>query len=442
MNLRVLAARRVLSIFLPALLAAGLVHAQPQVQPQSSDYIEVVVNSEPITHADLLAEVKRISAQLNRQKKPVPAPDDLRRMVLERMISDLTQLQFARETGVKVDETSVDISLQGYARQNDETVEQLQVRLKKEGTDLAYLRKQLSDQLILQRLREREIGNMIRISDQDVDREIQDQLTKNANPMAQEINLAQILISLPEKASAEEATAYRNKAQQILDRIRAGESFESLVQTASQADKNNDGKMGLRRADRYPELFVRATQKLNVGDVSEVVRSGAGFHILKVVQKKAPAALTQTVLQTRARHILLRTGEQLTQEQAIAKMAEIRSQLKPNASNFEELAVKYSQDSSASTGGDLGWALPGMFVQEFEDVMNQLAIGQVSAPFISRFGVHLMLLVDRRNVELSGQQMREVVRKTLRDRQYDDTYQRWATDIRNRAFVEYREEPR
>jgi peptidyl-prolyl cis-trans isomerase SurA len=213
------------------------------------------------------------------------------------------------------------------------------------------------------------------------------------------------------------------------------------VKEFSAADRNNGGQLGVRRADRYPALFVEATQTLNVGEVSEIVRSGAGFHILKVIEKRAPARLVLTVVQSRARHILLRSSPQQSQAQAIAKLADARQRIVSGKTDFASLAKSLSQDTSAERGGDLGWANPGMFVPEFEVVMNSLKEGEISQPLVSRFGVHLIQLMERRRMELSPQEVRESVRSELRRSRYEEAYRNWAQDVRGRAFVEMREPP-
>jgi len=314
-------------------------------------------------------------------------------------------------------------------------------RLAKDGVSVTTFRNGLRDQLTLTRLHERDVESTIKVSDVDVERAMQAQQAANTDPLTFDINLAQILVAVPEKASAEQAAALFLQAKRLLDRIRAGEDFDRLVKEASAADRNNGGQLGLRRADRYPPLFVEATQALKVGDVSEIVRSGAGFHILKVIEKRAPTRLVQTVVQSRARHILLRSSPQLSQAQAIAKLADARQRIMGGKTDFAAVARSLSQDTSAEQGGDLGWANPGMFVPEFEEAMNALKESEISQPVVSRFGVHLIQLMERRRAELSPQQVRESVRNQLRRSRYDEAYRTWAQDVRGRAYVEMREPP-
>ena len=415
-----------------------LAHAQPA---QQADFIVAVVNSEPITNSEVRAEVQRVSTKLAQQRQTVPPVDVLRREVLERLINDRAQLQVARETGIRVDDAFVDQAEQSVARQNQVDVNELRRRLALDGVSVAAFRAQLRDQQMLSRLHEREVEARIRITEQDIDRYLQDQQANNTDPFAQEINLAQILIAVPEKASAAQAAALQIQAQKALDRIRGGEDFVRVMQSVSAADRANGGQLGLRRADRYPVSFVLATQKTEVGGVSEIVRSGAGFHILKVIEKRAPAVLVKTIEQSRAQHILLRPSAKLTQDAALAQLAGFKKKILAGTASFASLAREFSQDGSAAQGGDLGWVMPGMFVPEFEEVMNRLAEGEISNPVVSRFGVHLIQLVERRRVDLTPRELRDSVRAQLKEMRVEEAFSAWARDVRNRAFVEMREPP-
>lgn len=409
--------------------------------PQTADFIVAVVNSEPITNSDVQFAIKRIRMQLEQQRQAAPAAEDMQRMVLERLINDKAQLLWAQEIGIRVDENAIDLAEQSMARQYQINVTELHLRLLKEGVNVSTFRKQLRDQITLTRLHEREVESRIRISDQDVEKFIQEQQALSSDPLAQEINLANLLIAVPEKSTPEQAAQLFRKAQSIQERARSGTDFNALVQEFSAADKSSGGQIGLRRADRYPEIFIKAIAPLSVGDVSEIVRSGAGFHILKIIEKKAPSNFAQFTVQTNARHILLRTGKELTQAAAVAKLLDVKKRLDQGKLEFATTAKQMSQDGSAAQGGDLGWANPGMFVPEFEEVMNQLPIGEVSNPLISRFGVHLISVIERRRVELQPRELRESVRNQLREQRYAEAFSNWARDVRGRAFVEIREAP-
>jgi peptidyl-prolyl cis-trans isomerase SurA len=251
-----------------------------------------------------------------------------------------------------------------------------------------------------------------------------------------------ILIAVPENSSDKEVAELKVKAQQIVQRAKAGESFAALALSFSQAlDRGaNGGEMGLRAADRYPSLFVESTQNLRPGEISEPVQSGAGFHILKVLDKKQSEMSSAMLVQTRARHILLRIGNELTEAAARSRLLNYKQQIQAGT-DFATLARQFSQDGSASAGGDLGWASPGQFVPEFEQVMARLRPGQVSDPLVSRFGVHLIQVMERREAPMTVREQREMVRNQLREKKLEELYANWVTELRGRAYVELREPP-
>jgi peptidyl-prolyl cis-trans isomerase SurA len=407
---------------------------------ESADFVVALVNSEPITNSEVRAAVLRVTTQLKSAGQALPSAAELRQGVLERLISDRAQLQVATETGVRVDEAAVDLAEQNLARQNQVDLAGLHQRMAKDGLEVATLRKQLREQLLLTRLREREVDARVRISDQDVDRALAEQQAANTDPFAQEINLAQLLVAVPEKADSSLTAQLQAQAQALLVRIRAGEDFAALVKQYSDADRSKSGAFGLRRGDRYPASFVQATQNVAVGAVSELVRSGAGFHILKVLERRAPSVV-KSITQTRARHILLRTGPDMSAFAASAKLAALRQNILSGKTDFAAAARENSQDGSAAQGGDLGWTAAGQFVPEFEEVMNKLKEGEISQPTVSRFGVHLIQPIERRKVELSPRDVREVVRNQLRETRLEEAYATWAREVRERAYVELREPP-
>ncbi|MCF8209555.1 MAG: peptidylprolyl isomerase [Rhodoferax sp.] len=420
----------------------GLSNMVAQAQSaRSADFIVAVVNSEPITNSEVTLEVQRLSKELRERRQTLPSDNELRTRVLERLIDEKAQTQLAADMGLRIDDAAVDQAEETVARQNQVSVANLRLQLAKDGIDARSFRDQLRKQLLLSRVHEREVEARIRISDTDVERYMADRVAENADPFARELNLAQILIPVSEQASAEQAGLLYMKAQKVLERIRAGERFETLLEEVSSGDRTNGGQMGLRRGDRYPPLFVEATRDLEVGQVSEVVRSGAGFHILKVLEKRAPTSFTQSVVQSRARHILLRPSPQLSIAQAQDRLAGYKRRIESGADTFQSLASQFSQDGSASQGGDLGWTNPGMFVPEFEEVMNRLNEGQLSQPLVSRFGVHLIQMVERRQLELGPREVRELVRSRLREARYEEAFANWAREVRGRAFVELRESP-
>ena len=407
--------------------------------PQQADFIVAVVNSEPITNQDVQSMVRRFEKQVAGRGN-LPPRAQLTAQALERLINDKAQLQLARETGVRVDEGQIDQAEQNVAAQNQMSVPDLQRRLASEGVARAQFRDELRNQLLLVRLREREVEPRVRVSDQDIDQFLQEQPAESGP--GSEINLAQVLVAVPERASEAQVASLLARAQKVQARARAGEDFTALVREFSDArDRaSNGGQFGLRPADRYPGLFVEATRELPVGGVSAVLRSGAGFHILKVVERVSSQAPV-TVTQSHARHILLRTSAQLNEAAARARLQDYKRRIDSGQADFASLARTHSQDGSAKEGGDLGWTNPGQFVPEFEEAMNALAPGQVSAPVVSRFGVHLIQLIERREQALSDRQRRELVRAQVRERKLEEAFATWAQEVRGRAYVEMREPP-
>jgi peptidyl-prolyl cis-trans isomerase SurA len=439
---------RFLHAFALLALLTEAAHAQgtssASINLRSADYIVAVVNSEPITNAQVNAEVARAIRQLTAQRRPAPDEQTLRRQVLDQLINERAQLQLAREMGLKIDEPSVDQAEQNIARQNQLTVAQLRQQVQQQdGMAPQVLRNRLKDQLLLTRLREREVDARVRVGDADVEQYLAEQQQRNSNPGSQLINIAHILVAVPEDASAARQAELQRKAEQVTRRAREkGADFAALVRELSDAgDRANGGQLGLRAGDRYPALFTSAVRTLAVGEVSDPLRSGAGFHVLKLIERRQPGLPPQTVTQSRARHILLIPSAQLSEAQARDKLNDFRRRIVAGETDFATLARQNSQDGSAAQGGDLGWANPGMFVPEFENVMNQLAPGQIGEPLISRFGVHLIQLLERRQAVLNEREQRELIRNMLRERKMAEAYENWVRDTRARAYVELREAP-
>ena len=415
-----------------------------QAQPaRPADYIVVVVNSEPITNSEVRARLTRIEQQLARERTAGPPRAELIRQVLERLIIERAQVQAARQAGIKVDEAAIDEAERNVARQNGIDVAEFRRRLAADGISQAVLREDLRNQVLLSRMREREVEGRIRVTETEIDQFLRE--FQSAAAGEAELNLAQILVAIPEAVTAPQLEALMAKARRLQAQARAGEDFAALARQGSDATgltpggSGNGGAFGLRPVDRYPSLFVEATAALPVGGVSDVVRSGAGFHVLKVLEKRQSGGMS--VVQTRARHILLRPSAQLPEATARQRLVEYRQRIQAGQADFAALAREHSQDGSAPGGGDLGWANPGMFVPEFEDVMDDLAPGQIAEPFVSRFGVHLLQVLERRRTALSPREQREVARNQLRRKKGEEAYVQWAQDVRGRAFVDLREPP-
>lgn len=426
-----------LAVCLSVALLAGAALAQAaRVVPRSADYIVAVVDRELVTNAEVqqrLVSAKRDAVQSGRA---VPSDDELRRQVLDTMIEERAQLSAARDSGLRIDDPELDRTVNNVALQNRITLAELRQRLQADGIDFTRFRNNLRDQMLVERIREREVMNRIKVSDA----EIETLLASRASGIAPaEFNLAQVLVTVPEGATESEVAQRRQIAEKALERARGGEDFARIVGELSNGSKEQGGALGLRSLDRLPDLFADAVRDLRGGAVvPQVLRSGAGFHVLKVLDRRDGGMLVQ---QTRARHILLRPSAQLSQQAAIARLRELRGQVESGKASFGQLARENSEDGSAAQGGELGWASPGQFVPEFENAMKTLALNQLSEPVVSRFGVHLIQVLERRNIPVDRKQQREIARNVLREQRFEGAYAEWAREVRARAYVEMREPP-
>ena len=406
----------------------------------SGDYIVAVVNSESVTAAELEQRMLRIrAASTPRGGTPPPITDQLRQQALDSLIEERVLLTYARDSGIRVDDAEVERAVQSVAAQNRMSMDQLRERLRADGMDMARFRASLRDQILLERVREREVGQRTRVSEADIDKFLAEKLTQGGGDS--ELNIAQILITVPEGAAADVVAQRQAMAQAALARVRGGEDFATVARELSEdGNRARGGEIGMRPASRLPDPFVAQVRGLKAGEISPtLLRSGAGFHVVKLVGRSDSAGVRVT--QTRARHILLRPSPQLSAELAQQRLADMRAQIERGANNFEALARQYSEDGSAAQGGDLGWVNPGAFVPEFEEALNRLPVGGLSQPVTTRFGVHLIEVVDRRETSLDAKQLREQARLALREQKFEEAFLEWVKDLRSRAYVEMREPP-
>jgi peptidyl-prolyl cis-trans isomerase SurA len=425
-----------------ALLALGIAAPDAPAQSRSAtsragDYIVVIVNQELVTAGEIQQRVTRARAEADRAGQKLPPEGELRRQILDGLIEERVLVTYARESGQKVDEAELDRAVANVAAQNQITMAQLRERLRRDGIEYTRFRDQVRDQILVERVREREVLGRIKVSDSDIDA----YLDQRRSTSQVEANIAQVLITVPEGASEAVVTQRRAFAEQAQARVRSGEAFEKVTSELSEdGNRQRGGEIGLRPVDRLPDVFVEHVRALKDGEVAPtLLRTGAGFHLLKLVERRDGSSLTVT--QTRARHILLRMSAQLTQAAAAARVEGFRRQIESGARTFEALARANSEDGSAQQGGDIGWVSPGNLVPEFEEAMNALSINGISEPVVSRFGVHLIQVVERRSVALDAKQLREQARNILREQKFEDAYNEWAKDLRARAYVEMREPP-
>lgn len=406
---------------------------------RTGDYILAVVNSELVTSVEVNQRAERLAAELRRGGGSVPGGSTLRQEALEALIDERVQITYARDAGMKVDDAELDRAVAGVAAQNQLTVAQLRERLRSDGMDYSRFRANLRDQILVERVREREVAGRIRISDDEVERWLSTQAAQQSNEA--QLNLAQILVPVPDGATEAVVAERRAKAEAALARVRGGEDFAKVARELSEdSNRAAGGEIGARPASRLPDLFVEGVKGLEPGQVKpELVRSGAGFHVLKLLERQTTSGFRIT--ETHARHILLRVAGPAQAPAVQRRLEELKRQIEGGSKRFEQVAREVSEDGSAEAGGDLGWAAPGQFVPEFEQAMTGLPLGGISAPVTSRFGIHLIQVLERREVQVDPKTLREQARAQLREQKFEPAVADWVKELRLRAYVELREPP-
>lgn len=432
--------RLVLGAAMACATALALAQSAPgRARIQLVDRIIAVVNQEVITQFELSERMQRVTRELQQRNTPLPDRDVLERQVLERMITERVQLQRAGELGLRVDDPQLDQTVARIAENNKMTVAQFQEALARDGIPYPKFREELRSEIVISRLRDREVDNRISITENEVDLYLAEQ--QDSNEAASEYQLSHIVIRLPEQTSPEQTERQRARAEDVVKRARAGADFAQLSAAYSDSPEAMlGGEMGWRERDRMPDLYLEAVSKMRPGEVSDVLRSPAGFHVLKLTNVRGSGA-PLLIEQTRARHILLRVGELASEAEATRKLANLRERI-VNGVDFGELAKLNSDDGSAGAGGELGWLYPGDTVPEFERAMNALKVGEVSQPVKSPFGMHLIQVLERRTADMSSDRKRLDARRVLRDKKGDEAYHEWLRQLRDRAYVELRLEDR
>jgi peptidyl-prolyl cis-trans isomerase SurA len=432
---------------LAALLAIAWTSALAQVGLEAGsgtrvalvDRIVAVVNKEIITEYELAERINRIRNDLQRRGTALPDRREIEHQVLERLIIEKVQLQFARETGLRVDDIELDRTVARVAEGNKLPLAAFRQMLERDGIPFDAFREELRNEVLMSRLRERDVTSKITISEGEVDAFLLEQSERKG--AATEYNVAHILVRVPERATPEQLEARRARAEEAVRRLKGSADFAQIAATYSDApDALLGGNMGWRSQDRLPDLFADALAKLNPGELSGVLRSPAGFHVLKLVELRGAGA-PQLVEQAHVRHILVRTNELVSEDEARRKLSNLRERI-VNGVDFAELARLNSDDGSASRGGDLGWVYPGDTVPEFERAFGELKLNEVSQPVKTPFGWHLIQVLERRTSDMSGERRRLEARKVLRERKGDEAYQEWLRQLRDRAYVELRLEER
>ena len=426
-------------LFRSALLTALLLAPSLQAAPVTVDRVVAVVNKQAITYNELKERVKSVSRQMNAQKIPLPDEAVLENQVLERVVSEQVLLQLAQDTGIRVDDVQLDRMLDRIAQQNNMTVPQFRQALSKDGIDFKQFREEIRNEVIISRLRDREVDSKVTVSDAEIENQIKLQDTQKES--SQEYQIAHILLQIPENATPEQIAQLRDKADKAAAEIKKGANFAQVAASYSESpDALQGGDLGWRPAGRIPGLFLEQVEKLKSGEVSPVIKSSKGFHIVKLIDKRKKEEQV-VVAQTHTEHILVRTTEVVSEQDAKQLIERVQDRLRQGAA-FEDMARQYSEDGSAAKGGDLGWINPGDTVPEFEQAMDALQPGQVSAPIKTQFGWHLIKVLERRNQDVSADRLRNSIRQAIRARKADENFVDWARQQRDRAYVEIKLEDR
>ena len=399
------------------------------------DSVVAVVNDDVITRYELDDRMRDVVRQLKKQGTPLPAPGVLERQLLERMITEMLQMQFARESGVRVDDTQLDQAITRIAQQNNfPSLTEFRAKLEADEVDFKKFREEIRSEIISTRLREREVDSKLVISDTEVDNYLANKARTGGSE--EEFHLAHILVVVPEQASAEKIQAARDRAEQALKQLKGGADFAQVAAGNSDAkDALKGGDLGWRPGDGIPALFMNELRNMQPGQTTPVLRSPSGFHILKLVEKRSGKAAV-VITQTHARHILIKTSEIVSEKEARNRLMEIKKRIEGGA-DFADQAKRYSQDGSAQHGGDLDWLSPGQTVPEFEDAMSKLQPNMIGV-VQTQFGWHLIQVLERRSADISEQQRRQQARVAIGTFKSDEQYQDWLRQLRDRAFVEYR----
>ncbi len=417
------------------------------VPPASSagktiDSIAVVVNDDVITRNEIEARTRSVEGRMKASNAPIPDAADLQRQVVEAMIVERAQQQLAKEMGIKTDDQQLDRAITRIAEQQKMTLPELRAQMEKEGMPFATFREEIRNEINLQRLREHEVDAKITISDAEVDTYLAAEKAANADKV--EMNISQILVRIPENATPEQTAARKARADEVMRQLRTGADFGKMAATYSDApDALKGGEVGWRDPNRLPPLFAGELAKLSPGQVTPVIRSATGFHVLKLVDKRAAAAAAPEAVaqqQTHARHILLKVTPTMTAAEARHKLADLKERLDNKTAKFEDLARTMSNDGTASKGGDLGWLYPGDSVPEFETAMNALKPGEISNPVETPFGWHLIEVLERKSDDATKERERNMARNVIRERKMQEAMEDWARQVRDRAYVEFREE--
>jgi peptidyl-prolyl cis-trans isomerase SurA len=428
------------SFFIAALLALSSTSALAADAKQPAEIVKIdrivaVVDQVVITENELADRIKIVTAQLEKQGTQLPPQNVLEKQILERLINDRLQINYANQTGIRVDDAQLDKTIERIAEQNKLQIDEFKQALAAEGISFRKFREDIRNEIMLARLREREVDNRINVTEAEVDNFLTTQSSRN--DAQDEYEVSHILVRAPEEGAPEDLQKLKAKAEQALKQLQGGANFAQVSAAFSDAPKALEGgALGWKTSTQLPALFIDALKPLQKGQLSPILRSPNGFHILKLTDRRGGSS-PLVVEQTHARHILIKLNEVVSESEGKSRMDNLYERL-VNGGNFTEMARQYSEDGSAANGGDLGWVNPGDTVPQFEKVMNALQPGEISQPTRSPFGWHIIQVIERRKQDMTKEAARLKARQEIRARKSEEAYQDWVRELRDRAYVELR----
>ena len=399
------------------------------------DRIVAVVNEDVIMQSELELRTRTLLKQMSEQNTQIPPLDILQRQVLENMIINKLQLQFATVTGILVDDGTLNQTINNIASQNKVTLTQFREILEKEGYDYERFREDIRNEIALSRLKQRQVDNRVTVTDREIDNYLGNEQVQGV--LENECRLSHILIAVPEGATDEEKEQAGLVASKVLDDIASGSDFATLAASISDGQQaQSGGDLGWRKEGEIPTLFAAQVKQLHEGEISKLIDSPGGYHIIKLTGVRN--ADKHIITQTHARHILITPKEFQTEDDVLNRIKQLKLRL-DGGDDFAELAKSHSDDKvSAIKGGDLDWTSPGEMVPEFEHEMNNLKPDETSNPFKTQFGWHIVQVLERREYDNSGDLKRARAREIIRTKKIEEATQNWLRSLRDEAYVEYR----
>ncbi|MBY0579536.1 MAG: peptidylprolyl isomerase [Burkholderiales bacterium] len=395
--------------------------------------IVAMVNDDAITQVELDNQINAISRQIEKRGIPLPSPDVLRKQVLEQMIMDKIQAQFASEVGLKVDEEQLKKALQRIASDNNFTLDEFHQAVEKDGVNFEKFKEEIRAEIVKSKLRQREVDSKITVTDAEINNYLKN---REQQGKSEEYNISHIFIRLPDQANADQIRSQQVKAEKAMGELRKGADFGQVSASFSDApDALQGGGIGWKPAGQLPTAFTEMLQKMQPGQISDIIKSPNGFHIIKLVDKR-DAQSPSFMAQTHVRHILVKTGEGVSEDDAKRRLQEILDRIRKGG-DFGAEARLHSDDPSSADGGDIGWVSPGDTVPEFQKAMDALEPEQISGPVHTPFGWHLIQVLGRRSEDVGKEKRVQEARQALAVRKSDEAYQDWLRELRDRAYVEY-----